>query len=215
MNITLPFKGDAWQACTRLSVRATQAQSVNLIDFRDDEVYGDNTDGIGLVRDLTENHQVIIEGKSVLILGAGGAVRGVLGPLLDKKPGKVIVANRTVTRAVDLVKVFAEYSSLSASSYQALEGCQFDVVINGTSASLSHQVPPLMDNIVNSDTACYDMMYSDSDTVFVTWAKEHHVAVALDGLGMLVEQAAESFYIWRGVRPETVTVIEALRAKEI
>ena len=215
MNITLPFKGDAWQACTRLSVRAAQAQAVNLIDFAGGEIHGDNTDGTGLVRDLTVNHQVVIDGKSVLILGAGGAVRGILGPLLEQTPGKVVIANRTVSRATELVEVFTDSPILTASSYEALAGCEFDVVINGTSASLSHQVPPLPDKLLTNNATCYDMMYSDSDTAFVSWAKQHRAVLAVDGLGMLVEQAAESFQIWRGIRPDTTSVIQALRAGKI
>jgi shikimate dehydrogenase len=212
LNITVPFKGDAWQVSESRSGRAERAQAVNTIRFNDaGRIIGDNTDGVGLIRDLTINHDVSIKDKDVLILGAGGAVRGILDPLFDEYPGEVIISNRTVSRAEELVDIFSDRGDISACGYDELAGSSFDIIINGTSASLQGEVPPLPENLLNDNACCYDMMYSTSDTPFVSWAKAHSASKAFDGLGMLVEQAAESFYIWRGVRPETGQVIDALR----
>ncbi|MEE9552633.1 MAG: shikimate dehydrogenase [Gammaproteobacteria bacterium] len=212
LNITVPFKGDAWEVCHDRTQRAERAQAVNTIWFGDDGVrHGDNTDGIGLIRDLTVNHQIKITGQDVLILGAGGAVQGILELLLDQQPTRIVIANRTLSRAEQLVQIFSDYDHLKACGYDELEGKQFNIVINGTSASLQGEVPPLPDKILTENACCYDLMYSNVDTAFVRWAKSHNSLLALDGLGMLVEQAAESFYLWRGVLPETKAVIELLR----
>ncbi len=213
LNITVPFKGDAWQASQAFSTeRANTAQAVNTIWFGSEgECHGDNTDGIGLVRDLTINHQVTLTEKNILILGAGGAVRGIIEPLLGQQPVEIAIANRTLAKADKLKDIFSDRNIINVCSYGELSGKKFDLIINGTSASLQNEVPPLPDDLSVADACCYDMMYSNNDTAFVTWAKAHNAAKTVDGLGMLVEQAAESFYIWRGIKPDTQPVIKELR----
>lgn len=212
LNITVPFKHDAWEASDQMSRRAERAVAVNTISFNDEgKIAGDNTDGIGLIRDLTINHKLSIKDKNILILGAGGAARGILDPLFDKQADRVVIANRTVNRAEKLVNIFSDRGDVSACGFDELVSSNFDIVINATSASLQGDVPPLPEGLVNKNTCCYDMMYSAADTPFVAWAKAHGAGIALDGLGMLVEQAAESFFIWRGVRPETGLVIDLVR----
>lgn len=216
LNITLPFKEAAWQASHVRTGRAQRARAVNTLWFdQAGRRHGDTTDGIGLVRDLTVNHSVQISGKDILVLGAGGAVRGILDPLFDQGPARVLIANRTVSRAVELAGLFADRGKLEACDYDALRGQHFHVIINGTSASLQGIVPPLPDDVLLPGACCYDMMYAETDTVFIAWARRHGAAGALDGIGMLVEQAAESFYIWRGVRPETRPVIAMLRRQHL
>ncbi len=212
LNITVPFKHDAWEASDQMSRRAERAVAVNTISFNDEgKIAGDNTDGIGLIRDLTINHKLSIKDKNILILGAGGAARGILDPLFDEQADRVVIANRTVNRAEKLVDIFSDRGDVSACGFDELVSSNFDIVINATSASLQGDVPPLPEGLVNKNTCCYDMMYSAADTPFVAWAKAHGAGIALDGLGMLVEQAAESFFIWRGVRPETGLVIDLVR----
>ncbi len=212
LNITVPFKPDAWEASDQMSRRAERAVAVNTISFNDEgKIAGDNTDGIGLIRDLTINHKLSIKDKNILILGAGGAARGILDPLFDEQADRVVIANRTVNRAEKLVDIFSDRGDISTCGFDELVSSNFDIVINATSASLQGDVPPLPEGLVNKNTCCYDMMYSAADTPFVAWAKAHGAGIALDGLGMLVEQAAESFFIWRGVRPETESVIKLLR----
>ena len=211
LNITVPFKGDAWEMADYKSSKAERALAVNTISFNvEGKIIGDNTDGVGLIRDLTINQKLSIKNKHILILGAGGAVRGILDPLLDEKPDRVAIANRTVIRAEKLADIFSDRGDVSACGYDELLNSSFDIIINGTSASLQGDVPPLPESILNENTCCYDMMYSAIDTPFVAWAKAHGSGKALDGLGMLVEQAAESFFIWRGVRPETSNIIQSL-----
>lgn len=215
-NITVPFKQDAFSAAEQLTARAQRAGAVNTLwQAEDGKLWGDTTDGIGLVRDLTENQQVALTGQRVLILGAGGAVRGVIEPILEQKPTCVVIANRTVAKAEALVDIFEdllpEGCTLSACGFTDLEGQLFDRVINGTAASLSGDLPPLPDQLLANNAACYDMMYGAETTVFNQWALEHGAAKAIDGLGMLVEQAAESFRIWRGVQPETAQILADLR----
>ncbi|MFO7593907.1 MAG: shikimate dehydrogenase [Pseudomonadota bacterium] len=212
LNVTVPFKRDAWRLVDERSERAGLAGAVNTIVLRDDDtLFGDNTDGIGMVRDITENQGVVIEGKKVLILGAGGAVRGVLGPLLQQQPAGVVIANRTPERAVELADAFEELGEVEGCGFDDLDGSRYDIVINGTSASLKGEVPPLPEAILTRGAFCYDMMYGDKPTAFMTWADDEGCERISDGLGMLVEQAAESFHIWRGVRPKTAEVIEAIR----
>jgi len=211
LNITVPFKGEAWEISENRSNRAERALAVNTISFDDaGNIIGDNTDGVGLIRDMTINHDISIKDKDILILGAGGAVRGILDPLFDEQPNKVVIANRTVSRAEELTDIFSDRGDISACGFDELAGSSYDIIINGTSASLQGEVPPLPENLLNDNACCYDMMYSMSDTPFVSWAKAHGATKAFDGLGMLIEQAAESFFIWRGVRPDTAPVIKML-----
>ncbi|HJV95608.1 MAG TPA: shikimate dehydrogenase [Albitalea sp.] len=211
-NITVPFKLEAFELADSLSDRAKLAGAVNTIRFEPDgKIFGDNTDGTGLVHDLTKNLGVHLRGKKILVLGAGGAVRGVLGPLLKQNPAVLVIANRTVSKAKELAKTFASFGKIEAVGYDELVGKRFDVVINGTSASLKGEVPPLPVNLFANNAVAYDMMYGDKPTPFLEWAMLHGAETAADGLGMLVEQAAESYLLWRGVRPETKHVIAGLR----
>lgn len=215
LNVTVPFKQQAWAAVAQLSERAERAEAVNTILIEPGgALYGDNTDGVGLVRDLRDNHQVHLEQARVLVLGAGGAVRGVLPALLGELPNEVVVANRTLSKAVTLVEHFQGKIPLRASSFDALAGEPFDVIINGTSASLSGKLPELPPELARG-AVCYDMAYGEGPTPFVTWAHEQQARLALDGLGMLVEQAAEAFYLWRGKSPDTAPVIAALRYPQV
>lgn len=215
LNITVPFKLDAFAFADQLTERAKQAGAVNTLKkMPDNAVLGDNTDGAGLLRDITKNLGWKIEGKRVLVLGAGGAVRGVIAPLLAENPQRIVIANRTLSKAEELVQLFntgkhaQERKTLRASSLQ-IHARPFDVVINATSASLGGEMLELSSAVLAPNTCCYDMMYSKELTPFLQWAKSHGAEVA-DGLGMLVEQAAESFYLWRGVMPETRPVIKLL-----
>ncbi len=212
LNVTVPFKRDAWRLVDERSECASLAGAVNTIVIREDgSLYGDNTDGVGMLRDIRDNLGVTITGKRVLVLGAGGAVRGVLGPLLEEKPAEVVIANRTPDRALELADAFEDYGRIDGSSFADLDGSRYDIVINGTSASLKGEVPPLPERILARDAFCYDMMYGAEPTAFLRWADEEGCERIADGLGMLVEQAAESFLLWRGVRPQTVPVIKAVR----
>ena len=214
LNVTVPFKEQAWDMADRRSERAGRAGASNtLYQEADGGLVADNTDGIGLVTDLTVNAGVNLTGKRILVLGAGGAVRGVLGPILLVQPGELVIANRTVAKAEALATLFADEAGdtrLAATGFSDVAGA-FDVVINGTSASLQGDLPPVSTDIVTPDTVVYDMMYSPGMTTFNQWASEHGAGRILDGLGMLVEQAAESFRLWRGVRPQTAPVMEELR----
>lgn len=212
LNVTVPFKEDAWAMAEVRSDRAELAGAVNTLYVNDaGQLCGENTDGIGMVRDIQENHGYKIAGKKVLILGAGGAVRGVIKPVLEQNPQQLVIANRTVSKAETLADMFAPYGCVSASGFANLEG-PFDLIINGTAASLQGEMPSLPDGMLHSKSWCYDMMYSATQTPFNRWAECHGACQQLDGLGMLVEQAAESFYIWRGVRPETQGLINSLRS---
>lgn len=211
-NVTVPFKQEAWALADERSPRAQRAGAVNTLMLRDDgSWYGDTTDGVGLVRDLCSNHGVDLTGRRLLLLGAGGAARGVLEPLLAERPQQLVIANRTLAKAQELVQTFAELGTLRASSFEALAGESFDVIINATAAGLHGEIAPLPAGVIAPRGYAYDMMYGDEPTDFVRWAQRHGAAQAFDGLGMLVEQAAEAFYLWRGVRPETAPVIAQLR----
>ncbi len=211
LNITVPHKLAAYELADNLTPRAVTAGAVNTLALGDTgEILGDNTDGTGLVRDFTENRGISLTGKSILILGAGGATRGTLGPVLAEYPDSIVIANRTLDKAEILVEAMEEPDTLLACGYEDLEGRQFDVVINATSASLSGGVPPIPRDVVDTGTICYDLAYGSGETPFTTWARECGAAMALKGWGMLVEQAAESFYLWRGVRPDTEPVLAAL-----
>ncbi len=211
-NVTVPFKLEAFALATQLTPRAQAAGAVNTLSFEDGRIVGDNTDGVGLVRDIVHNAGVVLEGQRILLLGAGGAARGVVMPLLAERPQQLVVANRTFARAQELVQSFpAAASVLKAAAFDDLSG-QFDVIINATSASLSADLPAVPATLFGPQVFVYDMMYAATPTVFMQWAAQHGACVR-DGLGMLVEQAAESFFVWRGARPDTAPVYAALRAQ--
>jgi len=213
VNVTVPFKQQAWEICQQTSPRAEQARAVNTLVFKDNgEIFGDNTDGAGLIRDLTHNHNTPITQRKILILGAGGAVRGVLAPLLALGPENITIANRTLEKAEKLALDFSPVGQINTCSYNGLGAEKFDLIINATAAGLSGQIPPIGKEALDNNSICYDMMYNlDGPTAFVAWAKKHGVRSAIEGLGMLVEQAAESFYLWRGVQVSTAQVISHLR----
>lgn len=212
LNVTVPFKEHAWQLVDENSERAEHAGAVNTISVLDGgRLHGDNTDGVGLVRDLAQNHGFDFHGKRILLLGAGGASRGILLPLLEQNPHEVVIANRTESKAVDLAGIFSGQGSVSGCALDKEHHEPFDLIINGTSAGLKGKVPQITTGCLRPGGWTYDMMYGDQPTAFVTWGLEQGASHALDGLGMLVEQAAESFFLWRGVRPETAPVIEMLR----
>ena len=211
-NVTVPFKEDAFRLADTLTERAQRAGAVNMLSkLADGRLLGDNTDGAGLVRDLTVNAGLSLKGKRILLLGAGGAVRGALEPLLGEAPASVVIANRTVEKAERLVELFADLGPVAASGFDWLQE-PVDLIINATSASLAGQVPPIAGSLIEpGKTFCYDMMYGKEPTPFCRWAIEQGAAVAIDGLGMLAEQAGEAFYLWRGVRPDTTPVLAELR----
>ncbi|MCB1942789.1 MAG: shikimate dehydrogenase [Candidatus Accumulibacter sp.] len=210
-NVTVPFKEQAFQLANRLSSRATVAGAVNTLLFDGDAMVGDNTDGAGLLRDLTLNLAFPLAGRRVLLLGAGGAARGVDAPLLDEGPAALVIANRSAARAEDLARHFATTATVVGGDYQALAGESFDLVINATSASLAGELPPLPPGIFAAGSLAYDMMYGDGARPFLALADRQGAARLADGLGMLVEQAAEAFHFWRGVRPDSAPVIAMLR----
>lgn len=213
LNITVPFKEEAYRVTTAHSERAQRAEAVNTVIIEEDgRFFGDNTDGIGLIRDLLRDPGCPLAGHRILILGAGGAVRGVLGPLLDQNPASLTIANRTVSKAVALVNTFAGPVPLAASTFEALGGQTYDLLINGTAASLQGEMPALPEGVLARGAWCYDMMYGAEPTPFLRWASAQGAGRTLDGLGMLVEQAAESCLLWRRVRPDTAPVIRKLRA---
>ncbi len=216
LNVTVPFKLEAFRYASDLTPRAKLAGAVNtLIKTESGSILGDNTDGAGLVNDIVEQLGWPITGRRVLVLGAGGAVRGVIEPLLRQKPESVVIANRTVAKAVDLVNDLDACVSTETvcrgCGFADLAGQQFDLIINATSASLTGDLPPLPDSVITPDTACYDMMYGAEPTVFIRWAQKLGCQRCADGLGMLVGQAAESFYLWRGQKPDVKPVIAAIR----
>lgn len=214
LNITVPFKENAWALTEVRSAAAQLAGAVNTLYLNSEgRLLGDNTDGTGMLRDIVSNHGGNIAGKHMLIVGAGGAVRGVLPRLLAEKPASIRIVNRTISRAQTLVDLFSSTGQLQALEFDQLQGISFDLIINGTSAGLAGELLPLPGSIISPETWCYDMIYGRGDTLFQRWAKNHGALKALNGVGMLVEQAAESFYLWRGVRPETASVIAALRAE--
>jgi shikimate dehydrogenase len=212
LNITVPFKREAFEFANRLSERASRAGAVNtLTRAQDGLVEGDNTDGIGLVRDLLANLGWAVQGLRVLVVGAGGAARGVLEPLLLESPQELLVVNRTASRAAQLASEFTDLGNLEGGGYDLIGARQFDLVINATSAGLSGAMLELPASLLTERSCCYDMVYGAEPTPFMRWSAHHAAWAVADGLGMLVEQAAESFYIWRGVRPDTGPVINELR----
>ncbi|MFZ6640280.1 shikimate dehydrogenase [Undibacterium sp. TC4M20W] len=212
-NVTLPFKLEAFALATELSERARIAGAVNTLKFEHGHIYGDNTDGIGLVADIVRNAGVSLRGKRLLLLGAGGAARGALLPLLQEEPAALTIANRTLAKAQDLQQQASSLSDrceLQACRFEDLQQ-PFDVIINATSASINDDVPPLAAIVFGKDTLAYDMMYAAAPTSFLRLAASHG-AQCRDGLGMLVEQAAEAFVLWRGVRPPSASVLAEMRA---
>lgn len=213
LNCTVPLKELAWQFAGNKSRRAEQSKAVNTLALQaDGTILGDNTDGIGLVTDLTRHHAVTLAGAGILILGAGGATRGILGPILEQKPKTLMIANRTVGKAVELAGEFSG-AGVSGCGFNDLGKTRFDLIINATSASLSNELPPLPDGLLADNGVCYDLAYSNQPTAFVHWGRQQNARKSLDGLGMLVEQAAEAFFIWRNVRPDTKPVLELLNAE--
>ena len=210
-NVTVPFKEEAFDVCASASERAEQAGAVNTLGFEGESIWGDNTDGVGLVRDLETNLGLTLGARDVLLLGAGGAARGVIGPLLAASPARLVVANRTVSRAEALRRHFG--GEIEACGFERLPGAPFDLIVNATSASLSGRMPPLPSGLLRAGAAAYDMMYAAEPTPFMRWAERARATLIADGAGMLVEQAAEAFRRWRGVRPRTQPVIDALRER--
>ncbi len=212
LNVTVPFKLDAFHLADQLTPRAEFAGAVNTLWFDGGKIHGDNTDGIGLLNDITNNIGFDLAGKRILLLGAGGAVRGILQPLLEAGPSELVIANRTEGKAIDLAQLFEPHGSVKASTFKALEDQQFDVVINGTAASLQGELPPLPQDCFKPEALAYDLMYAAQPTLFMKWASNAGATHCHDGLGMLVEQAAEAFFIWNQHRPSTAPVISALRS---
>jgi len=212
LNITVPFKERAWAVAQEHSFTAKQSGAANTLYMNESgKLCADNTDGVGLLRDIIVNLHGTIAHKKILLVGAGGAVRGVLPNLLAEGPAGITIVNRTAEKAKQLAQSVGE--GVTACTYEDLADKTFDWVINGTSVGLRGGVPPLPKTIFNKDTCCYDMVYGVGDTAFQTWAKQHGAAQAYDGLGMLVEQAAASFFIWRGIKPDTVEVTAHLRSE--
>ncbi len=212
LNCTVPLKELAFRLADALSPRAQLSHAVNTLVFRKDSViFGDNTDGVGLLRDLTENLGLTLANKNILVLGAGGAARGILGPLLEQNPKLVIIANRTEERAVMLAEQFASFGNIQACGFAQLQNRPFDLIVNATAAGLHGQLPPLPNGLIAPGGVCYDLMYGEKALPFLEWGRIQGAGIAVDGLGMLVEQAAEAFWLWRGVRPSTESVITRLR----
>jgi shikimate dehydrogenase len=211
LNVTLPHKQTAAELVNELTPRAERAQAVNTIAyFEDTSLLGDNTDGLGLMADLERNLGLTLANKRVLIMGAGGAVRGVLGPLLERELGECVIANRTPERARQLATDFADMGEIKPCAFSEVGGPPYDLVINATAASLQGEVPTMPAGLVGEHTVCYDMAYGRGHTAFTLWAKSQHAGRTVKGWGMLVEQAAESFLLWRGIRPDTKPVLAAL-----
>ncbi|MGE5625289.1 MAG: shikimate dehydrogenase [Bacillota bacterium] len=211
LSVTLPYKEEAFALCHVLTPRAKKARAVNTLTVqKDGTLAGDNTDGAGLTRDLKENRHLSLRNKRILLLGAGGAARGVLTALLEEKPTRVQIANRTASRAVKLAER-CRAENVQGGGYEAIRGT-YDLVLNATSASLAGALPPLPEGCLTPHATCYDLFYSDRPTVFMLWAEHEGASHVCDGWGMLVEQAAEAFEIWHGVRPDTGTLVAAHRA---
>lgn len=211
-NVTVPFKHDAYELVDELSDLAKRAGAVNTIErLEGGKLKGHNTDGLGLLRDLTVNIGVELKDKRVLLLGAGGAAKGVMQPLLAAGTAKLIVSNRTKEKGLQLARDFADCGFTCGTGFDELKDKPFDVIINATAASLAGDVPPINPGVIAADTVCYDMMYSNEPTAFLKWCAAQGATRLHDGLGMLVEQAAEAFAIWRGVRPDTAAVMAKMR----
>jgi len=213
LSITLPHKIAAVEVAHELTERAAHAAAVNTLALQDEGIVGDNTDGVGLVRDLCDNQRIVITNRHLLILGAGGATRGILAPLLGLEPAALVIANRSPERAEALAAAFADLGTTRGVGFSDVGDAPFDLIINATSASLTGEIPPIPPSALSPDTVCYDLAYGRSATGFVRWAQQAGCGRALQGLGMLVEQAAESFRLWRGVRPETAQVLSVLKVR--
>ena len=214
INCTVPLKELAFAFAERRSVRAERAKAVNTLMLgKDGKIYGDNTDGIGLIRDLTANLGLDLNGQDILLLGAGGASRGIIQPILEQSPRRLVVANRTVAKAWQLAEEFSDLGPLEPRGFAELAGESFDLALNATAASLSDELPDLPEHLLSSGSTCYDLAYGNQPTAFVRWGIREGSKLSVDGLGMLVEQAAEAFFIWRGVRPETRPVIDLLNSE--
>ncbi len=213
LNVTVPFKILAYELCDQLTHYAQSAKAVNTISFNERSGWqGHNTDGIGLLRDLTDNKKLALTNKKILVLGAGGATRGILLPLLEENPNSLIVVNRTTSKATELANEFSSFGNIKGCGYEELGGNKFDLLINATSASLNNDVPPVPNSVVDSNSICYDLAYSDKPTSFLNWAVSQNVQQYFDGIGMLIEQAAESYFIWRGYKPDTQPIFSLLRS---
>ena len=189
-----------------------RAGAVNTLKLGPDgKVQGDNTDGIGLVRDMVANLGWVVQGLRILIVGAGGAVRGVLEPLLRERPKELLIVNRTASKAEELAAEFGDLGAVEGGGYELIGERQFDLVINASSAGLAGEMPDLPSSLLTERSCCYDMVYGSEPTAFMRWSAHHAAWAVSDGLGMLVEQAAQSFYLWRGQRPETRPVINQIR----
>jgi shikimate dehydrogenase len=214
LNVTVPHKVAAADLANELTPRAERARAVNTLALqRDNRLLGDNTDGAGLVHDLRDNLSINIAQRRVLIVGAGGATRGVVAPLLVLQPAELVIANRTADRASAFAADFADLGAIRGCGFEGIGTDAFDVVINATSASLSGDLPAIPAEVLRPATVCYDMAYSRNDTPFLKWARSQGCERVVQGWGMLVEQAAESFHLWRGVRPQTAPVLDALRER--
>ncbi len=211
LNVTVPHKSEVTRIVDQMSERAATAGAINTLTFRDGSIVGDNTDGIGLLRDLAVNLDVPLEGTRILVLGAGGATRGIVGPLLEMNPKALCIANRTLDKAKALADHFSASGPVTASRFNAVPASTpFDLIVNATSAGLSGETPPYPDTAVSEQTFCYDLSYGLRPTPFSLWARDAGASRVVMGWGMLVEQAAESFSIWRGIRPDTVPVLKQL-----
>ncbi|WP_281559018.1 shikimate dehydrogenase [Thalassomonas sp. RHCl1] len=209
-NVTVPFKEQALALCDQVSKRAALAGAVNTLSFSDGQILGDNTDGVGLVKDLLAN-KVPLNNSRILLIGAGGAAKGVVLPLLEQQPQQLVIANRTLSKAEQICQLVSD-SRLTCCTFEQTNNYDFDVIINATSASLDGHLPAVPETVIAGAEVCYDMVYAKQLTPFLLWAKEAGANKVIDGLGMLVAQAAESFNIWRGVMPSTDEVLQKLRA---
>ncbi|MDH4124013.1 MAG: shikimate dehydrogenase [Gammaproteobacteria bacterium] len=211
LNVTVPHKRAVAKLADHISERARTAGAVNTLSFIEGEIHGDNTDGIGLLRDLVVNLGLNLDGANILILGAGGATSGIVGPLLEMEPAMIRIANRTLDRAEEIVSRFKHLGPVSACHFNAVPvSTPYDLVINATSAGVKGEAPPYPAAAINETTFCYDLSYGLTPTPFSVWAREHGAAKSVMGWGMLVEQAAESFHIWRHVMPDTAPVLKQM-----
>lgn len=216
LNCTIPLKELAWAYAEVKTERAQLSKAVNTLALQaDGSVLGDNTDGIGLVTDLVHNHGIALIASRVLVLGAGGASRGIIAPLLEQSVHSVTIANRTVDKSMQLAAEFAHKGAVTGCGFSELAGQTFDLIINATASSLTGELPPLPAGLLAAQGSCYDLAYGNDKTVFVRWGEDQHAHKSVDGLGMLVEQAAVAFALWRGVHPDTQAVITLLNAERV